>query len=71
MDGTATRMDIYTRNIYQANLHYKRSKGRPKAGRKDYAQSDVRKMGIVNWRKVAQDRDGWRRATGEVLTLFG
>jgi hypothetical protein len=28
-------------------------------------------MGIVNWRKVAQDRDGWRRATWEVLILLG
>jgi hypothetical protein len=31
----------------------------------------IRKMEIVNWRKVAQDRDGWRKATGEVLILLG
>jgi len=30
-----------------------------------------RKEGTVNWRQVAQDRDGWRRATGEVLVLLG
>jgi hypothetical protein len=29
------------------------------------------KMGTVNWRQVAQDRDGWRRATGEELILLG
>jgi len=34
-------------------------------------ENDVRKNGIVNWRQVAQDRDGWRRATGEVLILIG
>lgn len=22
--------------------------------------NDIRKTGVVNWRKVAQDRDGWR-----------
>jgi len=31
----------------------------------------IRKMEIVNCRKVAQDRDGWRKTTGEVLFLFG
>jgi len=30
-----------------------------------------RKTGIVNWRQVAQDGDGWRRATGEMLVLLG
>jgi hypothetical protein len=34
-------------------------------------QKDTRTMGIVNWRHVAQDRDGWRRATTEVLILLG
>ena len=73
MDGTPMRMDVSrnTKNIYQANLHYKISKGRPKARRKEFAQRDVRKIETVNWRKVAQDRDGWKRATGEVLILFG
>jgi len=28
-------------------------------------------MGLVNWRQVVQDRDGWRKATGEVLILLG
>jgi hypothetical protein len=31
----------------------------------------IRKMEIVNWRKVAQDRDGWRKATGEAHILLG
>jgi hypothetical protein len=28
-------------------------------------------MGIVNWRKVEQDRNGWGRATGEDIILLG
>jgi hypothetical protein len=28
-------------------------------------------MGIVNWRPVAQERDGWRRAAREALILLG
>jgi hypothetical protein len=28
-------------------------------------------MEIVNWRQVAQDRNGWRRATREALILLG
>jgi hypothetical protein len=28
-------------------------------------------MGIVNWRQVAQDSNGWRRASREVLSFLG
>jgi hypothetical protein len=35
-------------------------------------ENDVRKkIGIVSWAKVAQDRDGWRRATREALIHLG
>jgi hypothetical protein len=34
-------------------------------------EKDTRTMGIVNWRHVAQDRDGWRRATREALVYLG
>jgi hypothetical protein len=27
-------------------------------------------MGIVNWRQVAHDRNGWRRGTGDPLILL-
>ena len=53
----------FTKKIYQANVHHKRSKGRPKDRWKDDVENDIRKRGIVNWRQVAQDRDGWRRVT--------
>jgi hypothetical protein len=57
------------KKIQQANLHYKRHMGRPKSRWRDGVKNDIRKMGIVNRRKVAQDRDGCRRATGEALML--
>jgi hypothetical protein len=30
-----------------------------------------RKMRIVNWRPLAKESDGWRRATAEALVLLG
>jgi hypothetical protein len=36
-----------------------------------YVGNDIRKKGIANWRQVAQDRDGWSRATEERLILLG
>jgi hypothetical protein len=60
-----------TRIIYQASLHQKRPKGRTKTGWKDDVENYIRKMGIVKWRQVARDRDGWRRATRKALMLLG
>jgi hypothetical protein len=34
-------------------------------------ENDIRKIGIFNWRQVAQDRDVWRRTAREVLILLG
>jgi len=34
-------------------------------------QTGIKKMGIVNWRKVAQDRVGLRRATREGFIFLG
>jgi len=42
---------------------------RPKARWKDDVENDIRNNGIVNWGQIAQDRDGWKRATGEHLSL--
>jgi hypothetical protein len=59
------------RIVYQANLHQKQPKGRPKTRWKDDVENDIRKMGIFKCRQVAQDRDGWRRATRKVLIILG
>lgn len=34
-------------------------------------ENDIAKMGFVEWRQVAQDRGGWRRATWEILIFLG
>jgi hypothetical protein len=44
--------------------------GDPRLDRKMMQRMTQEKMGIVNWRQVARDRDGWRRATREVLILL-
>jgi hypothetical protein len=44
-----------------------RSKGR----RKDDVELDIRKMGVVNWRQLAQKREQWRKATSEALIILG
>jgi hypothetical protein len=60
-----------TKKIYEADLHQERPKGKRKAKQKNYMENDSRKMGIVNWKQVAQDRDGSRTATREALMLLG
>jgi len=37
----------------------------------DDVENHVRQTGIFNWSQGAKDRDGWRRATREVLILHG
>jgi hypothetical protein len=56
-----------TKKIYQANVHRKATQSR----RKDDVENNVRKMSIVIWRQVAEDRDERRRATREALILRG
>jgi hypothetical protein len=36
---------------------------------KNYVENDLRKMGVVNWRQVEQDRNGRSRGIREVLIL--
>ena len=50
---------IYIYTVCPINLVRKSTNGRPKARWKDVVENNVRNMGIVNWRQVAQDRDRW------------
>lgn len=50
-----------TKKIYRANLIKKRPKGRPKARWNDDVENGIRKTGVVNWRQVEQDGNGWKR----------
>jgi hypothetical protein len=60
-----------TKKIFRASLHQKRPKGRLETRWKDDVENNIRKMGIANWRQVAQDRDEWRRATRKVAYPSG
>lgn len=60
-----------TKKIYQANLHQKRPNGRPKARGKYDVENGIREMEIVKWIQLAQDRDGWRRASRKAHILSG
>jgi hypothetical protein len=51
-------MEETPKKIYQANLHQKQPKVRPKARWRDDAENDRTETVIVNWRQVVQDRDG-------------
>jgi hypothetical protein len=41
------------------------------AGWIDDVDNDIRDIGIVKWRQEAQNRNGWRTATREVIILLG
>lgn len=60
-----------TKQIYEADLNRKSTKERPKDRWNGDAENDIKKMGIINWRRMGQDMAGCRRATGEVLILLG
>jgi hypothetical protein len=64
-------IQLFTKKIYQANLHHKGPKGRSNAGWKDDVENDVREMSFANWRQVTRDRDEWRRTFRETLILLG
>jgi len=55
------------KKIYEADLTQKPTKWRPKNRWKGDVENGIKKMGIINWRQMAQDMAGWRTATGRRL----
>ena len=47
----------------------KRSFGRSKTRWEDDVLEDIRSMNVRNWKKVAQDRDSWKKAVEQARTL--
>jgi len=47
----------------------KRAIGRPKTRWKDDVLEDIRNMNVSNWKKVAQDRDSWKKTVEQAGTL--
>jgi len=58
----------FTRQISRLR---KLSKVRPEFRWKDDGQNHTIKVEIINWRQVAQDRNGWKRETTEALNVLG
>jgi hypothetical protein len=49
----------------------KRAIGRPKTRWEDDVLEDIKSMDINNWKKVAQNRDSWKKVVEQVRTLYG
>ena len=48
----------------------KRPIGRPKTRWKDDVLEDIKNMNVSNWKKVAQNRDSWKKAVEQARTLY-
>ena len=47
----------------------KRPIGRPKTRSEDEGLEDIRSMNVSSWKKVAQDRDSWKKTVEQAKTL--
>jgi hypothetical protein len=48
----------------------KRPIGRPKTRWKSYVLEDIKSINVSNWKKVAQNRDSWKKVVEQVSTLY-
>jgi len=48
----------------------KRPIGRPKTRWEDGVLEDIKSTNISNWKKVAQNRDSWKKVVKEARTLY-
>jgi len=44
--------------------------GRPKTRWEDYVLEDIRSINISNWKKVAQNRDSWKKVVEQARNLY-
>jgi hypothetical protein len=59
------------KRVIREKIYTTRKRGRPKVRCLHDVQEDLRKMGIEEWRKKAQDRDQWRRIAQEAKAQVG
>ena len=48
----------------------KRPIGRPKTRCEDDVLEDIKSINVRNWKKVAQNRDIWKKVLGQARTLY-
>jgi len=48
----------------------KRPIGRPKTRWEDDVLEDIRSMNVLIWKKVAQNRDSWKKAVEQARTFY-
>jgi hypothetical protein len=48
----------------------KRPIGKSKTCWEDHILEDIKSMNICNWKKVAQNRDSWKKAVEQARTLY-
>jgi DNA polymerase/3'-5' exonuclease PolX len=48
----------------------KRPIGRPKTRWEDDVLEDIKSMNVCNWKKVAQNRDRWKKVVEQARTLY-
>ena len=61
-------------NILQKIMRWKpmtkRPIGRPKTRWEDDVLEDIKSINIRNWKKVAQNRDRWKKVVEQTRTLY-
>jgi hypothetical protein len=56
------------KTIYRWKPYATRRKGRPRLRWEDEARNDLRKMGVKNWKKRAQERKQWKEIIEQAKT---
>jgi len=70
--GHVERMteDDIVQKIKRLKPMSKRSIGRPKTRWEDDVLEDIKSINIGNWKKVAQNRDSWKKVVEQARTLY-
>jgi hypothetical protein len=59
------------KSVMREKIYTRRKRGRPKVRWLDDVQEGLREMGIVEWRRKAQNREQWRRIAQEAKAHVG
>jgi len=62
--------DNTVQNIKRWKLVSKRPTERPKTRWEDGVLEDIKSTNICNWKKVAQNRDSWKKLVEQARTLY-